>query len=160
MGLMIWVADKLYTAFRYCMRYKIVCAVLMLIGLWILVASPLVKINYTEYQHADPLKSPVKIMKVVGNELQLEDGRTVVFQNDFELYTLDQLMKANNNQFEFVTNPDTTVSVYGITPGGIMARCGSACKRKHNSQTLPVIIPIFKTTVYRKKRMIIGSARE
>jgi hypothetical protein len=97
----------------------------------------------------EPLKSPIKVVRVDGHRFVLEDGRTMESKS-LRPGTLSDMLSQSGFQVDLGPCRDGTYHVWARQRGGIS-----------NTRWRPAWrIPLFKRTVYVNGRKHIGSAKE
>ena len=125
---------------------RVAAALAVLIALaWF---SGLVGFHYPHVIKNEPLKAPVKVMRVDEQKLFLEDGRTI----EVETYPGEDLTKQlSQSDFMIDVEPaaDGLVNIYARQDGWI---CGTPWAQA-------IRIPIFRDKVYKNRRELIAVGR-
>ena len=105
--------------------------------------------RYRRFIQDEPLKSPVKVVRVDGHRFVLEDGRTMEFKSR-RPGTLSDMLSQSGFQIDLGPFRDGTYYVWARQDGGI----------PHVRWRPALRIPLFKRTVYVNRREHIGFANE
>jgi len=114
-------------------------------------AVGLIGFHYPYIIDDEPLHSPIKVVRIDGRHVLLQDDRTIEFENWMEgRATISEALSQSDFQIDLEPDSNGAYIVWGRQAGWI---CGTPW-------TQPIRIPLFKDTVYRNRRQCIGRAKE
>ena len=126
---------------KYLLYTIIGCILIFILG----ISSGLIGIHYPHVVENQPLESPIKVVRIDGQNLTLSDGRVIII-NDETGRNWRAVLSESENMIDVEEHDNGFVEVYGRQNGWI---CGTPWVQ-------PIRIPIIRDTVYKNRRELIA----
>ena len=126
---------------KYLLYTIIGCVLIFILG----ILSGLIGIHYPHVVENQPLESPIKVVRIDGQNLTLSDGRVIIIDEETGR-NWRAVLSESDNMIDVEEHDDGLVEVYGRQNGWI---CG-------NPWVQPIRIPIIRDTVYKNRRELIA----
>jgi len=129
------------------LRKMRVCSYILvsLVVLFLCLKLRLVGISYPEIVENQPLESPIRVIRIEGNNVELADGRTLSL-NDPSHESWSDVLAQSENMIDVEEFDSDFVAVYARQDGWV---CGTPWAQ-------PIRIPLIRDTVYKNRRELVG----